>query len=233
MIRQTILLTYTQDDKEVYFLGQYNDSYHWDGYCVTNTYNADGVLNGICESNFDDGTRLDYESFYLSDMKNEWIYTDRDCIKDINEGLSIRYKLQYVEQKNFTITNVRVSDIMFIEDLESCDNKTILSYYDGITSNELYNDNTGDAYLIKYNVYGFVSVFYKGCFKDGYFEDTNAFEIVLDESNGINKYFLYQGKFDNGQRDSEDGIRYVTQEEIDAIIEENGCPDDLNWYLGK
>lgn len=37
LIDEMILLTYTEDDKEVYFLGQYNENYHWDGYCVTNS----------------------------------------------------------------------------------------------------------------------------------------------------------------------------------------------------
>lgn len=89
LVDKTILLTYTEDDKEIYFLGQYNKNYHWNGYCVINTYDADGKLNSINESNFDDGNRLDYESFYLSDKQNEWIYTDRDCKKETNEGISI------------------------------------------------------------------------------------------------------------------------------------------------
>ena len=40
-----------------------------------------------------------------------------------------------------------------------------------------------------YNSEGFVSVYYKGNFKDGYFEDENAIEIVLDES--YNMCLLY------------------------------------------
>lgn len=233
LIGQTILLTFNQDNKEIYFMGQYNNKYHWDGYCVTNTYDAVGLLDGVCESNFDDGTRLDYESFYRSDNQEEWIYTDRDCKKDVNEGISIKYKLDYSKQKNFTITNVRVSDIIYIEDMKNCENKQILSYYDGITSDGVYNDNTGNAYLVRYNNEGFVNVFYQGCFKNGYFNDTNALEIVLDESVGINKYFVYQGKFSNGKRLSDEGIKYVTQEEINTILKENECPDDLKWYSGK
>lgn len=230
LIGQTILLTYIEDGEEIYFLGQYNDNYHWEGYCVTNTYDAYGELSGICESNFSDGSRLDYESFYLSDAQNEWIYTDRDCKTDINEGISVRYKFDYSKNKNFTITNARVSDILLIEDVKNCDDKEMLSYYDGITSDELYNDDTGNAYLVKYNENGFVSVFYKGCFKDGYFNDDDAFEIVLDESNDINRYFLYEGKFSSGKRDSDAEIRYVTQEEIDTIMKENEFPNDLEWY---
>lgn len=230
LIDQTILLTYTEDDKEIYFLGQYNKNYHWNGYCVINTYDADGKLNGINESNFDDGNRLDYESYYLSDKQNEWIYTDRDCKKETNEGISIRYKSNFSKQKNFTATNVRVSDLIYIESMKEYDNKEILSYYMGKTSNGVYNDDSGNAYLVRYNSEGFVSVYYKGNFKDGDFEDENAIEIVLDESDNINKYFLYNGGFTRGERISDDGIKYITQDEINTILKENGCKDNFTWY---
>lgn len=230
LVDKTILLTYTEDDKEIYFLGQYNKNYHWNGYCVINTYDADGKLNSINESNFDDGNRLDYESFYLSDKQNEWIYTDRDCKKETNEGISIRYKSNFSKQKNFTATNVRVSDLIYIESMKEYDNKEILSYYMGKTSNGVYNDDSGNAYLVMYNSEGFVSVYYKGNFKDGYFEDENAIEIVLDESYNINKYFLYNGGFTRGERISDDGIKYITQDEINTILKENGCKDNFTWY---
>ena len=230
LVDKTILLTYTEDDKEIYFLGQYNKNYHWNGYCVINTYDADGKLNSINESNFDDGNRLDYESYYLSDKQNEWIYTDRDCKKEINEGISIRYKSNFSKQKNFTATNVRVSDLIYIESMKEYDNKEILSYYMGKTSNGVYNDDSGNAYLVRYNSEGFVSVYYKGNFKDGDFEDENAIEIVLDESDNINKYFLYNGGFTRGKRISDDGIKYITQDEINTILKENGCKDNFTWY---
>lgn len=233
LIDQTILLTYNEDDKEIYFLGQYNKNYHWNGYCVINTYDADGKLNGINESNFDDGNRLDYESYYLSDKQNEWIYTDRDCKKETNEGISIQYKSNFSKQKNFTTTNVRVSDLIYIESMKEYDNKEILSYYMGKTSNGVYNDDSGNAYLVMYNSGGFVSVYYKGDFRDGYFEDENAIEIVLDESDNINKYFLYNGGFTRGKRISDDGIKYITQDEINTILKENGCKDNLTWYSEK
>lgn len=235
LIDETILLTFVQDDKEIYFLGQYNENYHWDGYCVINTYNSDGSLFGICESTFDDGNRLDYESFYMSETKDGWIYTDRDCTKDengnaVNKGESIRYDFNYGETKNFTSTNVRVTDIRYIEDFEKSKEMTILSYYCGATSDGVYNDESGDAYLVKYNKKGFVKTFYKGRFKDGYFQDEDALEIVLDESNHINRYFIYEGKFENGSRENDENIRYITQEEIDNIMKENGISIVLKWY---
>lgn len=64
LIDTRVILFYKEEDKEVFFLGQYNENYHWDGYCMTNVYNADGSLFGISESNFVDGERRDYTCFY-------------------------------------------------------------------------------------------------------------------------------------------------------------------------
>ena len=99
LINETILLTYMEADKEVYFLGQYNENYNWNGYCITNAYNSNGTLYGICESNFDNGKRLDYKSFYLSDS-SEWILSDRTCDGNENIGTSITYNLEYDKIKN-------------------------------------------------------------------------------------------------------------------------------------
>ncbi len=84
LIGQIILLSYAEGDKEVYFLGTYNENYHWDGYCVTNSYNADGTLYGICESQFDNGERINYISFYKEG--DDFIYGNRQkkaiCTKE-------------------------------------------------------------------------------------------------------------------------------------------------------
>lgn len=235
LIGKTILITFVQDNKEIYFLGQYNENYHWDGYCVTNTYSLNGSLHGICESTFDDGNRLDYESFYRSETKDEWIHTKRNCTKDkngqaVNEGTTTKYSFHYNKTKNFTITNVRVSDILYCKNFKDSKNKIMTSYYDGATSSGSYNDKSGDAYLIKYDKSGYIRTFYKGKFEDGNFQDDNALEIVFDDSNGVNRYFVYTGSFSDGDRKSDKGIRYVTQAEIDKIMKENKLPDDLNWY---
>ena len=171
----------------------------------------------------------------MSETKDEWIYTDRDCTKDengnaVNRGENIRYSFNYGETKNFTSTNVRVTDIRYIEDFEKLKEMTMLSFYCGATSDGVYNDESGDAYLVKYNKKGFVKTFYKGRFKDGYFQDEDTLEIVLDESNHINRYFIYEGKFENGSRENDENIRYITQEEIDRIMKENGISTDLKWY---
>lgn len=80
----------------------------------------------------------------------------------------------------------------------------MLEYYFGRTSGGVFEDFTGDAYFVRYNDRGF-----------------NAQELVFDSSNGINKYFYYEGAFSNNIRQgsiSEDN--YVTPEQRDQIVEE-------------
>lgn len=97
VINEPILLTYTEGTKEVYFYGTFNEKYQWDGYCVTNVYSQDGLLTGICESNFENGNRLDYKSLYQD--AGEWIYSDKDCADEGNIGINIRYSLPTIRLK--------------------------------------------------------------------------------------------------------------------------------------
>lgn len=214
LIDEKVLLTYTEDDKEIYFLGKYNENYHWDGYCITNTYNSDSTLYGICESNFDDGKRLDYKSFCVSESNDkEWIYSDKICNEKNNSGTNILCSFDYDKKKNFTNTNVRISDIIYVDDFVESIKPTVLTYYSGNTSNGKYNDDTGNAYEIIYNNDGTVKTLYVGKFKNGTFNDNtgNAWDIAYSDEGG---YYVYNtGEFKDGRAVN----RSTTQITIDRI----------------
>ena len=234
IVDQRVLLTYKEDNKEVYFLGQLNSQCNWDGYCVTNTYNNDGTLYGICESNFKDGKRLDYESFYLSESKDVWIHTKRICTQDGNQGISEKYSFKYNDVKNFTFTNARIYDFLYVKDFSASDDKVMLTYYDGLTSDGKYNDPYGDAYEIIFRSDGTIGTLYIGQFADGCFHDNTgqAKEIVFDASNNINKYFYYNGTFTYNKRDREVSSKdYVTQDQINEILGDKKFSIKLNWYI--
>lgn len=229
LIDQTILLTYKEDDKEIYFLGQYNENYNWDGYCVTNSYYLDGSLFGICESNFENGKRLDYKSFYLDE--NEWIYTNRTCSEKENVGISKTYTFNYDKIKNFTSTNVRIIDIIYVDKFIEIMQPTINTYYCGNTSNSLYNDNTGEAYYVSYFDDGTVKTLYQGNFKDGKFNDDtgNAWYIVKDVDT---EYMYFKGSFkDNspvGQTD-DNTENPIDLSRINEIIQGKHFDCELKW----
>lgn len=226
-VGKTVLISYQEDGKEVYFLGQYNENYHWDGYCVTNAYSADGTLYGICESNFDDGKRLDYVSLYYSG-DNEWIYANRELINDENVGVTVNYYIEDNKVKNFTTTNVRVTDILYADAYIGNIDKHITKYYTGNTVNNVFSDSTGNAYEVKYDTDGTVKMLYVGRFVDGYCNDVTgeAFSIVYSDE--YNAYFYNTGKFINGNAEKHSD-EPITIDEINKIIKEYSFDCELKW----
>ncbi len=231
LVGETILISYTDKGKEVYFLGQYNENYHWDGYCLTNAYNADGTLYGICESNFDDGKRLDYKSIVRKTLgTDEWIYSDKLCEDDQIIGTNIKYEIVQNGIKDFSRETVSAMDLLGTDQFMRNNHCAIRKLYSGQTVNGLYDDQTGNAYLINYDRDGKIDSLYVGCFKDGKFEDDDALEIVYDTSNGVNKYFYYRGSFVDGKRSGTvSADNYVTIEEITELLSAYSFTCKLNW----
>lgn len=241
LINTTILVTYEDNDKEVYFLGQYNENYHWNGECVINAYYPDGKLFGICESEFNDGTRLNYKSFTITDKdENEWTLSERICgrsedgMEESNIGTSIAYTLDYNKEKNFTNTNVRKNDILYVDDFLNTVDIEMSRYYYGSTSNGSYNDTTGDAYLIIYDNINndsnelYLRTLYVGNFVDGKLSDKtgNAWEIVY--SDDYKKYLYQKGTFENNSFVK--GIsKPIGIEQIEEIIADYEFNFELKW----
>lgn len=229
LIRETILLTYKEEGKEVFFLGQYNEDYHWDGYCVINTYNSNGTLYGICESNFDDGKRMDYKTIISVDSEsNKWGYYSRICDGESNMGISKEYVFEYGIEKNFTNTNVRRTDMLFVDNFMEKQDAVLTKYYYGRTSDKLYNDETGEAYLVKFNEDGTVRTLYVGSFKNGYPNDKsgNAWNIAYVDEKG---YYVHNtGNFTNGYADKHSSTEF-TQEEIEELLVEYNFDCELKW----
>lgn len=225
-----VLLTYSDSGLEVYFYGQLNKENHWDGFCVTNAYQKDGSLYSISECNYDDGKRTSFKSFYqTNDNNTEWIYTDRVCKEDGNFGISQKYSIKNAFKREFQPDAIQADDMLYINDaLAKINEKVLLSYYHGWTTDGSYNDTSGTAYYLRYDGEGRIKRFYVGGFKNGIFHDQsgNAIELVHDG----NRYFYYKGTFTNNVRD-EDEIRYVDQEEIQKIIQDTkiNFEIELNW----
>ncbi|MDE7446262.1 MAG: hypothetical protein K2N15_11275 [Lachnospiraceae bacterium] len=237
IVGQTVLLTYIdkQENVEVYFLGQFNENYHWDGYCVTNAYYLDGTLYGICESDFNDGNRLNYTSIVHKRNETYWTFSDKECRENEggNLGINIDYTLQYDKVKNFTETNVRVTDIMYTGDFIEKNDPVKKKYYHGFSNNGLYNDTTGNACSIEYDTDGTITLLYVGCFENGTFNDEtgNAWEIVY--STDYNAYYYNTGQFHNGTADkkAEEPLKESERDKIitNARNSEIVLDDNLEW----
>lgn len=228
LINETILLTYIDENREVYFLGQYDDTYKWNGFCVTNAYYFDGTFYGICESDFEHGKRLNYKSIIYQPEENDWLYSDRICGEEENTGITIRYSFNYDKIKNFTRTNAKIIDIMytqkFIEDVDA----VMTKYYSGNTSNSYFNDTSGKAYRVTYNEDNTVKNLYVGNFVNGYFNDDtgNAWEIVYSQENQC--YYYNKGSFKDGIYIG-DSSHPVNIDEISNIISNYSFDCELKW----
>ena len=233
-VGQQILLTYIENEKEVVFLGQFNDKYHWDGYCVVNTYYPSGRLYGICESNFQDGIRLDFISFVYDEGSDDWIYSNRICEESYNSGKNKTYKYDATEEKYFTQTNARASDIFFVNDYVRTHDMTLMTEYVGRTVDGVYNDTTGEAYYISYYEDQTVKTLYQGGFTDGKMEDKsgNAWQIASDRDNRV-KYLYYCGVFERGTTKNTGGQGKIetalTAGDIQKILKEKDCVLELQW----
>lgn len=233
-VDQQILLTYTENGKEVYFLGQFNEKYHWNGYCIVNAYDRNGALYGICESNFQDGVRLDFLSLVHDESADDWIYSNRICETSCNVGENKTYKYDAVDEKYFTQTNVRVSDIVMVNPYMESHEMTLMTKYIEQTVDGKYNDQTGEAYYISYYDDQTVKTLYQGCFENGQMCDASgkAWQIACNRDNNT-KYLYYRGVFKNGLKRDVDGLGItqtdLTDEKIRQILKENNCTLELKW----
>ena len=235
LVDKQIILEYydKEDDKNVCFQGTYNKNYHWDGVCITNSYYKDGRFFGACESNFKDGARKDYKSIVASD-RNEWSYADKECRDDGNYGVNVTYAgdtnvgISSSEDSGrniFSVDTVMDRLMQYI---------SITSYYNGATVDKKYSDSTGDAYLIKFDSQGYVSLLYQEPFSKGLMNtgnsDYSGWEIVFSEQNG--KYYFNDGEFINGSAKSQSSNE-MSIEEIRQYLQNNDVEFDINLEWRK
>lgn len=229
LVNETVLLVYNEDGREVYFLGQYNENYHWDGYCVTNVYNADGSLYGICESNFSDGERLDFRSFYSMGENNKWRYSDKVCHDDgSNTGIGIQYKYDCDIKKDLTLENVTGIDMLHTSSLLESIEPTMLTYCSGTWKDGELVDDTGVAYEAIFDEDGTVKTLYVGQFKDSTFNDAtgNAWEIVY--AGDAIGYVLNTGIFSDGSAEVK-SKEPIDQQTIEEIVSRYHFGCNLKW----
>ena len=248
LIDRKLLIPYLDNEKEILFYGQYNKNNNWDDVCVFNIYGYnedvnDMVLENILEAEYDDGILTSYKKLIRSTTARGvdiWSIFDGRMIYEENKENYARGEIwnyyrvnEYLQE--FDLNNPEVENIIYIDDFKDKLEKFsfVEGYYCGNISNGYYNDDTGEAYTVKYSENGIVRTVYVGKFKNGLPNDQsgNAWQIVFDNSNNINKYFYYKGSFKNNQRQGKvSSDNYVTQDEIDELIKGITFNCQLNWY---
>lgn len=237
-----ILLPYMENGKEVYFYGQYNKYYHWDGHCILNIYD-NNKLSVIMDGWYKDGelisyNRITYDTKTKKVNKKEkkikiWRISKREHNGNVNTGETYTYFKDKNKKKKFTLKNVESKNILSTMDFENWLNRPLEGYYNGNTSDGKYNDETGKAYLIKYFEDGTVRTLYCGNFKGGEFNDHTGNAWYISTEEGADSYIYFKGGFTNGDPDETDNHKRenIENEKIHKLIEDMkfNSPINLRW----
>lgn len=231
---EKLFLPYTDNSgQEIIFYGQFNENNQWDGNCLINIY-KENCLILIMEADYDNGELLTYKQIIPFETQNEtpvWSISNRKHFEKSNSGESYIYVRDCEYTKNFEITEAGLKDIIGVEEFRQSIKGNLEGYYYGNTFNGNYNDNTGNAYLIKFAENGTVRTLYKGNFKDGKFDDStgNAWYITKDKDT---QYMYYQGVFTDGniKKPANDSFRIgLTLDDIYDIIDGETFAFELKW----
>ncbi len=220
-----IITSYKENNNDVYFYGRYNENGNWNGTCILNTYNGDNLVS-IFEGVYQDGNLFSYKRV-SSEKDGEWLITDRIALEDRNIGKTWSYAKTNDFTKEFDYESVKEKQILTVDNFLQSINGKLLSYYDGSTSNGLYNDETGNSYFVKYKDDGDVQFLYVGKMKNGQPNDNtgNAWSIMWgNEDDG---YYYYKGTFKDGKHGkAPENWEPMTQEEINEKIniDNFNCP---------
>lgn len=115
LVNRPVILTYVENNNEVYALGQWNENYHWNGLCVVNVYSPDEQLCEIREVTFKDGVRTKYRSVTKSDLTDgQWKYHLQDDITG-NSKDKVCY-VSYSKAKVFAMSNARITDLLYVDE---------------------------------------------------------------------------------------------------------------------
>ena len=238
LLDQKVLLYYENNGEDVFFYGQFDDEGYYTGECITNIY-KDGNLKLITNANYSRGEMLSFIKVFPTTTKagiDVWALSDRVVEKTYSSGETWYYTRNSTYHQSFESDNVTENDIISAEEFIEKSGVTLEGYYFGNTSDGHFNDDTGNACLVKYFENGTVKTLYVGKIKDGDLEDTtgNAWMIGKKDINQAN-YSYYKGPFINGKssEDSKYWINSVTQEWIDEYLQGMTFNCELLWSLPK
>ena len=231
LYNKPVILSYKESGYLIIFYGQFNDRNHWDGPCIINTYKGN-KLYLISETNYIDGQSYNYNEVLSDDSL--WHVLHVEKVDNYHYGESTRYHKIQEYTKKFKVKHVSSSDVITINKfVNSIVDKSLLEgYYSGEIKEGRYNDQTGNAYLIKFTNDGYVNFLYNGNFVNGYPDDNtgDAWSLVLDKK--MNKYIYYIGKYSGGKKvdTSSNSNTYISLDKIKSLIKDKKYNIKLKWY---
>ncbi len=184
------------------FYGQLDEDGKWDGDCIINIY-ENKKLKLITEAVYNNGELSTFQQAFPNESarqngQNVWFFSNRA----MKEGFSIGETWDYIREGDFKQTfsydKVTADDILTIQELQSEVAVQLEGYYRGNTSGGRFNDDSGEAYMVKYFEDGTVRTLYKGKFKNGFPEDSSNDGWMIGRSSMEDSYSHYVGPFKEG-----------------------------------
>lgn len=230
-----LLLPYHEGKQNVFFYGQFDEENRWDGDCLVNIY-ENGTLKLITDAVYENGKLLNFKQAFpdtTTGGQAVWTFSERTAQDDFSTGRTWHYFQNGNYDQNFQFDSVTAKDMISADDLRGVVGTDIEGYYCGVNSDGHFNDNTGNAYMVKYFPDGLVRTLYVGAFVNGQFEDQSGNAWMIGKNKPEESYSYYKGAFKNGNPVKD--IKYwqydLTVEEIHAILEKTGFKSDckLVW----
>lgn len=236
---QPLLLPYTENGNEVYFYGQLDSAGNWDGRCIVNIYDGN-VLQLITDAMYDGGTLLSCKQAFpdtVTSGEDVWVISERKVEDGFSTGETYRYFRSDDYAKSFSLDNVEPDDILNVDEFSAQITSTLEGYYCGEISDGQYNDDSGDAYFVKFFEDGTVRTLYVGNFKDGQFNDQTGNAWMVGKLEIGASYSFYQGPFKNSvsSKDPHYWEEPISTDRIQEILKEFGFTSavNLNWTAGS
>lgn len=247
--QKKLLLSYIQNEQEVYFYGQYSKNNKWDGDCIINIYYNNNLIFAT-EASYNDGILEKYQQLYTfttTAHEEVWCISKREYTENGNTGNSWNYFKDQDIIKKFNLDNVEQSNIYSVEELKKIIRdeyqSPIEAFYHGTTLNGKYNDNnenkseTERSYLVKFSKDdSTVRMLYVGNFVNGELQDYtgDAWYIVRNDKKIGSEYMWYKGNFDNNtsidETTKENFKNNLTEDEIKEIILPYFFKCEMRWY---
>lgn len=234
LAEKKILLNYTEGAQRVFFYGQFDKDGRWTGNCIINVYeNEELVL--IADANYNQGELLNYKQafpYVTISGTPVWLISNRTTEAGFNSGVTRYYYREGNYSQSFSTDAVVAEDILSVDEFQSIVGLKLEGYYCGNISDGLFNDDTGNAYMVKYFEDGTVRTLYMGKIKDGTFDDKsgNAWMIGKNDINQ-DQYAYYQGPFTKGE--ALHNIKYwtapVSVEWVEDYIKDFDFSCELHW----
>lgn len=234
---KTFITHYEENGEDIFLYGKFNEKNQWDGNCIINRYKG-SKLTFIMDSEYNNGELLKYQQVFKgknSLNQDIWYVSNREVQEEKNSGETWTYFVYGDFEKDFDIHTIKAKNILDVDKFLEITPPALEGYYSGYTSDGKYNDDSGNAYLVKYDVKGNVRYFYQGRISNGYGNDNGKDEnkkswafIWGDADDG---YHYHEGKFEDGHpKSTKKDWKYPVDKDF---IESKINPDNYNCPLTR